>query len=267
VVPDANHRSFISTFCDQTQATGAIAQTYADHPEPPALDPIFERNAISGFLINAVSGRAVDYCSTPTFTVPVDIRPLVRSLTGFCVTGELVDPTPGPCSTSGNVPNTGLDEEEVQQQMTDLAVKFFNTKLATDRDGDGGTDTTDNCRDTGNADQADADGDGTGDACDSHTFGGFLQPVDNPPTINAGRAGRTYPVKFQIRDENGTLVTSLAEVSSIRSKAVSCGSFSGDPSDALETTTATGDTSLRFEDDQFVYNWKTRAWPAATSCS
>jgi hypothetical protein len=85
--------------------------------------------------------------------------------------------------------------------------------------------------------------------------------LNNPPTIS--RAGRTYPVKFQIRDENGTLVTSLAAVSSIRSKAVSCGSFSGYTSDALNTTTATGDTSMRFEDDQFVYDWKT---PSSAGC-
>ena len=262
LVPDAHHRSFISTFCDQTQATGAIAQTYADHPELP--DPIFERRALTGFdanertgfLTSAAGGGAVEYCSTPTFTVPVDIRPLVRSLTGFCVTGELVDPTPGPCTTSGDVPTTGLDEEEVQQQMTACAVEFFNTKLATDRDGDGVPNTT------GNSDHADADGDGPGDACDNHTFGGFRQPVDTPPTTNTGRAGRTYPVKFQIRDHTGALVTSLAAVRSITYKPLSCGEFSADPTDALETTAA-GGTSLRFEDDQFVYNWKT---PSMAGC-
>jgi predicted dienelactone hydrolase len=262
LVPDAHHRSFISTFCDQTQATGAIAQDYANHPE--ALNPIFERNAFSGypsqtiggFLISAAGGGAVEYCSTATFTVPVDIRPLVRSLTGFCVTGELVDPTPGPCTTSGDVPTTGLDEEEVQQQMTACAVEFFNTKLATDRDGDGVPDTT------GNGDQADADGDGTGDTCDNHTFGGFRQPVDTPPTTNTGRAGTTYPVKFQIRDHTGALVTSLAAVRSITYKPVGCGEFSADPTDALETTAA-GGTSLRFEDDQFVYNWET---PSMSGC-
>jgi predicted dienelactone hydrolase len=264
LVPDAHHRSFISTFCDQTQATGAIAQAYADHPEPKPANPIFERNAFSGypnqtiggFLINANSGRAVDYCSTPTFTGPPDIRRLVSSLTGFCVTGELVEPTPGPCTTSGNVPTTGLDEEAVQQHMTACAVDFFNTKLATDRDGDGVPDAT------ANGDQADADGDGAGDACDNHTFGGFRQPVDNPTTINTGRAGRTYPVKFQIRDHTGAPVTSLAAVSSITSKVIGCGEFSGDPTDALETT-ATDGTSLRFEDDQFVYNWKT---PSTAGC-
>jgi hypothetical protein len=41
------------------------------------------------------------------------------------------------------------------------------------------------------------------------------------------------------------------------------GSFSADPTDALETTTATGGTSLRFEDDEVVYNWNT---PRSAGC-
>jgi sugar lactone lactonase YvrE len=131
-----------------------------------------------------------------------------------------------------------------------------------DGDGDGVVDDEDNCPAVPNPGQQDADGDGRGDACDSHSFGGFRPPVDNPPTVNTGRAGRTYPVKFQVRDENGALVTSLAAVSSIKYKTVGCGSFSGDPTDALETT-ATGGSSLRFEDDQFVYNWKT---PTTAGC-
>jgi Glycine rich protein len=94
------------------------------------------------------------------------------------------------------------------------------------------------------------------------TFGGFRQPVDNPPTVNTGRAGRTYPVKFQVRDQNGAVVTSLAAVSSITHKKVACGAFTGDPTDSLETE-ATGGTSLRFDGDQFIYNWKT---PTVAGC-
>jgi hypothetical protein len=65
----------------------------------------------------AVSGTAVDYCTFAIFTCPVDIRSLVALRTGFNVTAQ-------------NVPTTGLSQETVTQQMADLAVEFFTTKLA-----------------------------------------------------------------------------------------------------------------------------------------
>lgn len=71
LIPDAHHRSFISTFCDQTQATGAIAQA-----NPRA---IFETNAVTGLLTNLISGRAMDYCPLATFIAPVDTRTARRS--------------------------------------------------------------------------------------------------------------------------------------------------------------------------------------------
>jgi hypothetical protein len=91
---------------------------------------------------------------------------------------------------------------------------------------------------TANPGQADADGDGRGDACDAYGFGAFLSPVDSHPIVNLGKPGKTYPVKWHVTDANGNEVTSLSAVSSIKQKAVACGSFSGDPTDALETTAA-----------------------------
>jgi hypothetical protein len=137
----------------------------------------------------------------------------------------------------------------------------FTSAGPADSDGDGVADESDNCPAVANPAQADADGDGTGDACDAATFGGFDPPVDDPPTVNLGRAGRTYPLKWHVTDAQGAEVSDLAVVSSVRFKPVTCGSFSGDPTDALEAT-ATGGTGLRYASG-FIYNW---ASPRQTGC-
>jgi hypothetical protein len=101
-----------------------------------------------------------------------------------------------------------------------------------------------------------------GIAAPVYAFSGFLAPLRDAPAVNAGKAGRTYAVKWQLRDANGNFVATLDAVTGLFVQRTSCSAFASEPSD-IEDAAATGGTSLRYDSDanQYVFNWATPATP------
>lgn len=95
-----------------------------------------------------------------------------------------------------------------------------------------------------------------------YTFSGFQPPVDTAPVVNLGKAGRTYPVKWQLKDQDGNFVSALTAVKSVTLASVLCGTYNAEPGNAIEIET-TGETMLRYNagTNQFIYNWKTPREP------
>jgi len=96
----------------------------------------------------------------------------------------------------------------------------------------------------------------------SYTFGGFLQPVDNLPTVNGVAAGRAVPVKFSLGGDQGL---DIFEDGYPRSQAIACNSSA--TVDGIEQTVTAGGSALTYDPSsgQYTYVWKTdKAW--AGSC-
>ncbi len=90
-----------------------------------------------------------------------------------------------------------------------------------------------------------------------YSFSGFLSPVDNAPVVNSGKAGRTYPVKWQLPLCSGGFVSRLNAVA-LSLRQVNCDTSAA--IDALEVEDS-GSSGLRYDagSNQYQYNWKTES--------
>ncbi|MCA9215241.1 MAG: PxKF domain-containing protein, partial [Planctomycetales bacterium] len=85
-----------------------------------------------------------------------------------------------------------------------------------------------------------------------YTSGGFLQPIT---TNRAFKQGSTIPIKWQVQDASGQVLTSLVAISSL--------SVFGPNGVTLlypGNNGSSGSTVLRNDDGQFIFNWHTKGF-------
>lgn len=91
-----------------------------------------------------------------------------------------------------------------------------------------------------------------------YSFVGFQQPIDNLPSVNVGKAGRSYPVKWQLPLCSGGYVNRLDVVryNPLRLRQVGC--VTNAPEEELPSDTP-GASGLTYDvgSNQYHYNWKT----------
>jgi YVTN family beta-propeller protein len=92
-------------------------------------------------------------------------------------------------------------------------------------------------------------------------FAGFLDPVDNPPTVNMVHAGQSVPIKFSVGGDFGL---DIIAPGSPTSQQVSCAS--GVPVNTATATATAGSSGLQFDPGTGVYTyvWKTSKSSAGT---
>jgi hypothetical protein len=95
-----------------------------------------------------------------------------------------------------------------------------------------------------------------------YAFSGFLPPINLPPTVNSGRAGRSFPFKWTLADSQGFAVTDLDSVEAIAYEPSACAPFTTDPTGARPAK-GSDDSRLRYDarEHRYDFDWKSPKEP------
>jgi hypothetical protein len=85
-----------------------------------------------------------------------------------------------------------------------------------------------------------------------YNFGGFEPPLRQNGSY---QTGRTIPIKFELMDANGNAITDLNAVASLQIQAVDA---NGKPQGSPFNPASTGNTTLRNDGGDFIFNWDTK---------
>ncbi len=251
------------------QNAGAIAVLIVDNvggSPPPGLGGIDPTINIASGRITLEDGVSIKNQLGAGATVHVTLRLDGSTRAGAAPDGRLRLFAPSPLLVGQSIltldpiaqPNQLLEPSpgEADHRLAppaDLALPLLeDLGWFPDEDLDAVPDETDNCPATDNADQADADGDGIGDACDAATLHGLFAPI-NMTDLNVAQAGKIVPVKWRVTDSEGNPVSDPTHFESVTSLGDTCDSG---PTDAIEDYA--GGSGLQYlGNGNWQFNWKT----------
>jgi len=89
----------------------------------------------------------------------------------------------------------------------------------------------------------------------NYASGGFRAPIKNLPSINTAKAGAIIPVKWQLFDASGSLISDLNSFVSLTAAPIGCDQAPADI--AGEQIASPGSSTVVFDGMQFQFNWRT----------
>jgi hypothetical protein len=260
------------------------ASVVVDRTAPSAPTASFNKSAISGWykdsvivsyagssdpaLPDASAGSGVaGYATDDSFTTSGTHN---YSGTATDNAGNESTATSGSVQVDADAPSVGISGcptsavEIGSTHGVSVTASDLESGLASDPSGNASLDTSTIGSHTYTATASDVVGHSNSESCTYtvvYGFAGFLAPI-NGNAVNAGKTGRTYPIKWQLLDANRNPIADEVAQGLVAGmtggqKAVTCGEFFLAPTDTLESST-TGGTALRYDatSDQFIYNYK-----------
>ena len=165
----------------------------------------------TGSVCRKADGKCdkAEACTGTSAACPADaVKPATakcRVSAGACDVAEFCDGANKACPADAKKPAGAICNPAAPGDVCDVAERCNGVSAtcpadtgASDQDGDGIPDCDDNCPDVFNPDQADVDGDGVGDACDTECRGVVCNPVDQCHTAPSCNPldGRCVPGPF-----------------------------------------------------------------------
>lgn len=161
--------------------------------------------------------------------------------------------------------STVIGDYEITVSVSDSSAGTYNVNPAkwtlhvtapavTDTDGDTIPDATDNCPTVANADQANADGDTLGDACDVNSY---APSVDTNATNTSGDEGsaQTNSGSFTDADDNGSLMVTGSGAGTVTDNGDGTWSWTHTPTDEASGTVTVTATDGEHTDAVDTFDW------------